>query len=203
MATLQELADFWSAEGINYVIPPVGGEFPEGFDVREMLRKIIDPSGGVLEVGCGYGRLSAAFPADKYVGVDVNPTAIEQARKRNPEHRYLVIEPGADLPEANSALIYTVALHVSDQALDEFLTPICKAANTIVIAEIMDERWRRDGVPPVFNRDPEAYVGAMRLQGFELLQYGKVVYERYNNANWNVNHDVRLTVHIYRRKEMR
>jgi len=203
MATLQELADFWSAEGLKYVIPPVGGEFPEGFDVREMLRKIIDPSGGVLEVGCGYGRLSAAFPADKYVGVDVNPSAIELARERNPGHSYQWIEPGAELPAAGTALVYTVALHVSDQALEQFLKPICNAANTIVIAEIMDERWRRDGVPPVFNRDPEAYIGAMQLLGFELQQYGKVVYERYNNPNWNVNRDVRLTVHIYQRKEQR
>lgn len=201
MATLQELADFWSAEGINYVIPPVGGEFPEGFDVREMLKKIIDPSAGVLEVGCGYGRLSAAFPADKYLGVDVNPSAIDLARQRNPGHRYQLIEPGAELPRAGTALIYTVALHVSDQALDQFLTPICQAADVVVIAEIMDERWRREGNPPVFNRDPEAYIGAMRLQGFELRQYGKVVYERYNNSGWNLNHDVRLTVHIYQRKE--
>lgn len=200
MATLEELAAFWNAEGLRHVIPDVGGEFPEGFDVRLMLSQMIDATDGVLEVGCGYGRLCKAFPAQSYLRVDVNVSAVSTARENHPGYRFECIEPGAELPKAGTALIYTVACHIPDEELGRFLAPICAAVDRVVIGEVMDERWRRDGNPPIFNRDPEAYVGAMLRQGFELERYGKAVYARYDTPAFNVGRDVRLTVHVYRRK---
>ncbi|WP_259756437.1 class I SAM-dependent methyltransferase [Pseudomonas sp. GCEP-101] len=201
MATLEQLAAFWNEEGLSHVIPEVGGEFPEGFDVRAMLGQIIDERDGVLEVGCGYGRLCRAFAPEHYLGVDVNVSAVAAARSNHPGYRFECIEPGAELPRTGTALIYTVACHIPDGELARFLAPICTAAERVVIAEVMDERWRRDGNPPIFNRDPEAYVGAMLRQGFELERYGKAVYQRYDVPAFNVGRDVRLTVHVYRRAQ--
>jgi SAM-dependent methyltransferase len=199
MPSLEELAEFWRAEGIKNIIPSVGTEFAEGIDIRESLRGIIDSSGGVIEIGCGYGRLCRAFPADKYIGYDVNPEALELARQKNPNYRFELIEPAAPLSKAGTALIYAVALHISDEELLRFLTPVCEAAPVIVLVELMDVRWRRMGNPPVFNRDPEHYILTMARLGFRLKSYGKAVYARYNTPEWNVGRDIRYTIHIYER----
>jgi len=200
MPTLEKLADFWSSEGLKHIIPNIGNEFPEGFDVRELLKAIIKPEDGVLEVGCGYGRLCRAFPAATYTGVDVNPSAIAQAKERNPEYRFEAIAPAAALPQAGTALLYTVALHISDEELVRFLKPICEAARVVVIAELMDVRWRRGGDPPVFNRDPEQYVATMMSLGYLLQAWVKAPYARYSQQSGNVA-DGRITFHTYRRQE--
>lgn len=202
MPTLEELAAFWNDEGLNHIMPHVGSEFPEGFDVRAALKNIIHSSRGILEVGCGYGRLCQAFPADKYIGVDVNPNTIKAARQKNPGYRFELITPAAQLPQAGTALLYTVALHVSDEELERFLAPICRAAPVVVISEIMDSRWRRPGNPPVFNRDPEAYILSMGHLGYGITAYSKTIYARYNTPKWNTGHDVRLTIHVYEKQRL-
>ncbi len=200
MRTLENLAEFWSMEGLQHIIPDTGNEFPEGFDVREMLKQIIDPTGGVIEIGCGYGRLCRAFPAELYIGFDVNPSAIEVARARNPGYRFEHVSPAAELPKNNTALAYTVACHIPDEELKRFFAPVCAAAPTVVVAEIMDSRWRRPGNPPIFNRDPEHYIMTMARMGFMLRTCTKTNYARYDTSPWNVGRDTRLTVHVYARQ---
>ncbi|MGE3624364.1 MAG: trans-aconitate 2-methyltransferase [Bdellovibrionales bacterium] len=197
MPTMEALAEFWAEEGLDHVIPGTGEEFPEGFDVYDLLRQVVDPSNGVLEVGCGYGRLCKAFPADKYIGVDVNPRAIDRARAENPGYRFEVIRPADPMPKIGVALLYAVALHIPDEELARFLMPICEAAPAVAILEIMDRRWRRDGNPPVFNRDPEQYVLEMANRGYLLRRFGKAVYERYNRPPWNADRDTRMSIHLY------
>jgi SAM-dependent methyltransferase len=198
MQTLENLAKFWSDEGLKHIIPNVGNEFPEGFDVRGLIKRVIDPTGGILEVGCGYGRLCQAFSSSEYLGVDVNPAAIAVAREKNPGYRFEHIAPGAELPGMGTALIYTVALHIPDEELERFMKPICTAAPVLMIAEIMDSRWRHPGDPPVFNRDPEQYIMALMRLGFFLRSWGKIPYARYNNTSGNIA-DSRITFHIYTR----
>ena len=197
MPTMEALSVFWANEGLDHVIPDTGDEFPEGFDVIGLLPKLVDPARSVLEVGCGYGRLCRAFPAASYIGVDVNPAAIETARQRNPDYRFECIEPGAALPKADAVLLYTVSCHISDEELARFLMPVCEAAPVVAIAEIMDIRWRRPGNPPIFNRDPEQYVLEMANRGFLLRRFGKAIYARYNKPPWNVDRDARMTFHTY------
>jgi SAM-dependent methyltransferase len=199
MPTLEALADFWADEGLNHIIPDVGGEFPEGFDVYALLKQIIDPSQNVLEVGCGYGRLCRAFALQSYIGVDINPRAIEAAREKNPGYKFEIINPAAVLPKVDVALVYTVAQHIPDEELARFFKPICEAAKQVVIAEIMDIRWRRPGNPPVFNRDPEQYVLEMANRGFLLRRFGKALYARYNKPPWNVDRDTRMSFQMYAR----
>jgi SAM-dependent methyltransferase len=197
MPTMEALAAFWTEEGLNHIIPESGEEFPEGFDVFDLLRQIIDPAKGVLEVGCGYGRLCRAFPAASYTGVDINPAAIEAAKRHNEGYRFERIAPAAALPAAGTALLYTVACYIPDEELTRFLKTVCAAAPAVVIAELMDRRWRKPATPPVFNRDPEQYVLEMANRGYLLRSFGKAVYARYNAPPWNADHDVRMTFHHY------
>jgi SAM-dependent methyltransferase len=201
VSTMEALAEFWADNGLDHIVPRTGDEFPEGFNVFELLLQLVDPTKSVLDVGCGYGRLCPAFPAASYIGVDVNPAAIDAARQRNPGYRFEHIRPGAPLPKASAALVYTVACHIPDEELARFLTPICAAAPVVAICEIMDRRWRRPGNPPIFNRDPEQYLLEMANHGFQLCRFSKVIYARYNTPSWNVNHDVRMTFHAYLKEQ--
>ena len=63
----------------------------------------------------------------------------------------------------------------------------------MILAEVMDCRWRRDGNPPVFNRSPEDYILAMQALGFKLKAAEKHPYERYDREPWNVGRDSRMT----------
>ncbi|RXF74453.1 class I SAM-dependent methyltransferase [Hansschlegelia zhihuaiae] len=53
---------------------------------------ILQPVDSVLDVGCGYGRVSGCFTSRKirYLGVDVSPEAISQARDRNPDAEFVI-----------------------------------------------------------------------------------------------------------------
>ncbi|MDY7103165.1 MAG: class I SAM-dependent methyltransferase [Actinomycetota bacterium] len=54
-------------------------------------------SGRVLDVGCADGPLANLVPADRYVGVDVAPAALEAAREAHPDHTFMLLdELGAD-----------------------------------------------------------------------------------------------------------
>lgn len=194
--TLEQTTQFWANEGLQHIIPNTGEEFPEGFDVRPLLKHTIGQLDQVLEVGCGYGRLCRAFSPSQYIGVDVNPNAIAAARERNPDYLFEQVAPDAILPNAKAAFIYTVGLHISDEALERFLKPICQAAPVIMIAELMDTRWRRPGNPPVFNRDPEQYILTMAKLGFTLESFTKMPYERYGHVGGDTA-DNRITFHIY------
>lgn len=185
---------FWISEGVKHIKPQVNTEFPEGTYVEEALRKAIGAAYPVLEVGCGVGRLAALFKPEEYVGIDVNPQALLQARELLPAHNLRLTDDGFAFSCPGSVLFYTVLLHLSDQALPLMLNRIEKVCQKVIIAEIMDERWRRSGNPPVFNRDPETYILEMQKIGYVLASADKYPYERYEKEPWNIGHDTRLTV---------
>lgn len=158
-------AEFWKREGLRH-ITPAGKENPEGWDVWSFLGSLA--RGSVLEIGCGYGRLCKAFSPDEYLGTDVNEKALEKARERFPEY---VFEAYAG-QSADTALLYTVLLHISDDDLSEFIEGI--NADRVIVAEVMGRKWRRAGNPPVFNREPQEYIDAFAEYGFECVDtYGK------------------------------
>lgn len=68
---------------------------------REILAAMMDPSDWVLDAGCGWGRLLNLMPAEwlaagggghRYVGIDVSPDFIAEARRSWPdlEQRFVV-----------------------------------------------------------------------------------------------------------------
>jgi SAM-dependent methyltransferase len=141
-------AEYWrSNEKLQHITPP-GVRFPEVKLFPALQSSVV---GTVFEFGCGDGRLSPAFAADKYTGFDINPSALASARINNPEHRYC-----EDWQQADTFLAYTVLLHIPDEGICAVLNR-AKQYRRIVIGEIMGRAWRRGGNPPVFNRALEEY----------------------------------------------
>ncbi|MEZ5950873.1 MAG: tetratricopeptide repeat protein [Planctomycetaceae bacterium] len=178
------LETFWKQDQLANIIPHNEqlGAFPEGWDVRPFLWDWLrnDACRRVLEVGCGYGRLCQAFPADLYLGVDINPSAVEQAARTNPAYEFQTIGFEDPYPRADAILLYTVLLHIDDLSVGPMLRRLCAATDTLLIAEILGrQRWRRSGNPPVFNRDLQDYIALLQEQGFRLARAEEKPYRHY------------------------
>ncbi len=77
-----DIYTFWKNNSLDNIKPPIGGEFPEGWDVIDFFRNLytLEDYGETVEIGCGYGRICEAFDPDNYAGLDISPSAIEQAQ---------------------------------------------------------------------------------------------------------------------------
>jgi SAM-dependent methyltransferase len=172
---------FWIEEGEHHIKPNVGRE---GFDMGAALLEALGSFGRVLDIGCGDGEMAAVFEPHEYVGVDINPTVIAIARDRLPHHDFFLRDSGNDLPAADTAFFCNVLLHVPDDEIRDCLAAAAAGRKRIVIAEMMDRRWRRNGNPPVSNRNPEDYDNIMRSLGFEKRQCIGRICQRYNSRPW-------------------
>jgi len=162
----QQILEFWKSQGLANIVPNTGKEFPEGWDVRGHLRLLFKKR-HVTDIGCGYGRLCTSFDAQDYLGLDINPAAIEEAKRRNPDYSFRTMQDDRDFGgNLDAALLYTVLLHVDDDDIEGFVGDICRRTAMLVIAEIMDRKWRRPGNPPVFNRNADEYVSLLEKCNF-------------------------------------
>ncbi|WP_222102774.1 class I SAM-dependent methyltransferase, partial [Robbsia andropogonis] len=191
---------FWIAQDTVHIKPDTGLSFPEDFDLGAALRESIGQIYPVLEVGCGVGRIASLFGAGEYIGVDINPLAVAVARQMLPDHQIRLTDHGIQYPEALTALLFNVLLHVSDVAVVPLLKEIAEGRIRIVVAELMD-RWRRDGAPTVFNRNSEEYVLTMSKLGFRLAFYSKYPYAGYDKEGLAQNS--RITFLTFDRIEVR
>lgn len=139
---------YWRTNTDLKNLTPKGKRFPE-VGLYDALRAAC--TGSVFEVGCGDGRLSPAFDPSSYTGMDINPSAIEKAKRDNPSYRYV-----DDWEPADTVLAYTVLLHISDNALEQVVDRL-RQYPRIVIGEIMGRKWRTPGDPPVYNRELSEY----------------------------------------------
>jgi len=192
---------FWIEEGPAHIKPETGQSFPEGFDVERALREAIDGRFPLLEVGCGVGRIASLFKPGEYLGVDVSPKAVSIARKNLCSHSFKLIDFGYRLPACRSVLFYTVLLHIDDEQVGIEMQRAAEVGARVLIAEIMDRRWRRSGNPPVYNRDPEEYIAKMEAVGFRLASYQKRDYERYARDQSGSARDTRMTILAFDPKE--
>jgi len=172
----KEVIDFWKMYSLKHIKPKTGEEFPEGWDVSDFLKIIIEED-SISEIGCGYGRLCKAFSKDQYFGFDLSPAAIKEARKINPEYKFKIMEFGGKSNATDWTLFYTVLLHVRDEDLDEIIKSII--SKKVIVGEIMDKKWRHNSKPPCFNRDPINYLDAFKSNGFQLIEEIKKPYNRY------------------------
>ena len=150
--------DYWKQKRALSHITPGADRWPEGEDFPNWLAGALP--GIVLEFGCGTGRLARGFSPNRYIGVDVSPHALELAVAAAPDYDFRLIAEHDVLPKADAAFAHTVLLHVPDLDLPAVVSRLAVAAPRVLVSEIMGRRWRRTGNPPVYNREPEAYVEA-------------------------------------------
>lgn len=160
-ANIEQIQSYWNGqEGILREFPPGKGI------LDKRLLKLLDVCciKPCCEVGCGSGRLASLFDPRRYIGVDINPQAIENARRQLPIHDLRVIDYESDYPPALSYLFHTVMLHVPDERLDGVIGRC--GGNSIAIAETMDRSFR-DG-KFTFQRNPEEYEAAFARNGYQI-----------------------------------
>jgi SAM-dependent methyltransferase len=167
-------ADFWRAQNGVRHITPAGKANPEGKWLLPYLAEVAS-HGRVVEIGCGPGRLACAFKDHKYLGVDLNERSIIEAGERYPKHRFALVQD--ELPQGDVYLIHTVLMHVPDAELDALIGRM--KAPVVYVSEMMGREWRREGDPPVFNREPSEYVEAFEAHGYALNQLRTEIYEHY------------------------
>lgn len=151
--------DFWRSPAGLDCITPVGKRWPEGEEFPAFLSRVVDPdrpaNALVLEFGCGTGRLAGCFEGMRYLGIDVSAHAIKIAQRAHPGHAFRVFGREERLPLVDVTLAHTVLLHVPDDELasvvERFNSP------RVIVSEILGRHWRREGDPPVFNRDQIDY----------------------------------------------
>ena len=142
--------NFWlTKESARHIAPN-----QEGFDPVNLLAMF--NMGMTVDYGCGYGRLASAFPPSEYIGYDVSADRIKQARALHPKHRFEVLDDGTkDWLCTDSLLLYTVAVHLEDDEVQHVVAQ--SIAHRIILAEVIGRRYRRDGTPPVYNREVAEY----------------------------------------------
>lgn len=81
--------------------------------IRAVLPHIVGTR--VLDAGCGTGRLARYVRPRGYVGVDVDPDAIREARRRHPLHCFLWLDdfPNTLIPPFDTIAALAVIEHVS------------------------------------------------------------------------------------------
>lgn len=170
----KNVKEFWEKDKLKN-IKPTDKEFPEGFDPRLVLRKMLRSIDYdlIVDLGCGYGRLCEAFSQEKYVGVDISSVALQAAENRNPDYTFVTYD---EKPKADVYLAYTVFLHLSDAQLRQELASI--KAEYFIVAEILGSEWGNGGKgdPPTYNRDDYSI---MEEFGYSLIEEIKLPYKRY------------------------
>jgi len=173
---MEQLAsDFWREQNGVRHITPAGKANPEGAWLLPYLADVA-AHGRVVEIGCGPGRLACAFKPHAYLGLDLNERSIAEARERNPVHAFDVVQD--ELPQADVYLFHTVLMHVPDDDLGTLLGKI--KAPVVYVSEMMGRKWRREGDPPVFNREQSEYVTAFAAHGYECTAFREKIYDHYN-----------------------
>ncbi len=188
---------FWAQEGLSHIIPPGFGEFPEGFDIRETLKGITEDLGyeSLIDFGCGYGRLCESFAKEKYLGLDVNESALSLARNKYTDYRFELTK--GEPRYADIYLAHTVFLHLKDAEIHAVLRQMrCKF---LILSEILGKEWQREGLPPVYNRDLKDYLQILRSHDLILEKHERRPYKRYSTSPFYQNKNTDLSLLVFKK----
>lgn len=130
-------------------------------------REGLDRCGKVIDVGCGTATFSKMFPADDYVGIDLDPVYVEGARLRAPQHAIRQMDATRmDFPPASfdGGLVVGVLHHLDDATaaavLDE-LRRVVRPKGRILVMEQTHSPWTNP-IGRLVNRfDKGAFIRAM------------------------------------------
>jgi len=146
-----------------------------------LARRHGPPHGRVLEIGCGMGHL-LEWLSGRYqvVGCDINPWALEQARRNVPQGNFLLLsgnEPYA-FPEAAFSIV--IAKHVvehlcnPDQAIAEMSRVLEPGGLLILVtpnlSSLMRQRKKANWIgykdpTHISLKPPEEWLASLRLHG--------------------------------------
>lgn len=172
--------NFWLEDRLSNIIPKGFGEYPEGFEVTDFIRRFLDPISlnSVVDLGCGYGRLCQSFSPEKYLGLDINPEAIFRASHEFPMYQFRETD-GKFFPSADLYFAYTLFLHLTDDQIHHILD--LTEAKYFLVAEILGHEWRRPGNPPVYNREFDEYLKIFNRHNYSLQDEISKPYARYRD----------------------
>jgi SAM-dependent methyltransferase len=176
---------FWISDSLQNIVAGTNIENPEGWDPIDILLELLKPLPfeTVLDFGCGYGRLCKAFQPNSYIGIDLNPDAIKEARRLYSDYFFKETEIDSEYDTVDIILAYTVFLHLDDDTLGSILHRLRKACKkSLIIGEILGKEWRRLGNPPVFNRDIDDYRSLLADFGFQIINEYRLPYKRYADS---------------------
>ena len=135
----------------------------------------------ILDFGCGYGRLSKAFDSSKYIGIDLNPKALEIAKKNNIGYRYMKISEKEHYPNADIIYINDVFSHLNDYMVEMILMKFITNTNRyVMLSEIIGLEWKPE-YP--FAREKGQYIILLKKYGYELYKEYKEDIDNYNSYN--------------------
>lgn len=176
---------YWLNDNLRNIVAGTDTENPEGWNPVDVIRELLQSMHfeTILDFGCGYGRLCKAVQPKKYIGIDLNPQAIQEAQRRYPEYFFKEIEVHSEYDNVDIVLAYTVFLHLDDDILGSILQRLREACKShLIIGEILGREWRRPGDPPVFNRNLDDYISLLQKFGFQVINEYKLPYKRYADS---------------------
>lgn len=130
------------------------------------IKKFINPYWKTLELGCGSGRWSEYLP--NYIGVDISPTLVIDAKKSYPQAEFFHHDMRFPVPEGFDLLFtFTSWLHVSPEDIVKIKLP---DTNYLFV-----EPYKLSTVEYCFNHNYEALFGVKKLKKYgELIIYGRI-----------------------------
>lgn len=170
---------YWESNADLEHITPPGERWPEGEEIKETLKRMVGDD-SVLDFGCGDGRFVESFTPEQYTGVDINPHAIDYCKKRYPDYRF-----GFSIHHRDVALCFTSLLHVPDSEIENTINRL-SCCDRVIVGEIMGRGWRRNGNPPVYNRDKGEYFSMFEAAGMRINSLTQIPYNRYGGTDLTI-----------------
>jgi hypothetical protein len=140
---------FWSKRQINWGEHYWNPEHPHRTMIINILTHKVRRFGSIIEVGCAAGanlaRVKLVFPHVDVGGVDPNPEAIEEARRRVPggtfevghTHDLFFSDRSVDVTLTDACLLYVSPLNIKDA-----LREIRRVTRThVVLCELYHPNW--------------------------------------------------------------
>ncbi|MCH9812228.1 class I SAM-dependent methyltransferase [bacterium] len=116
----------------------------------------------VIDFGCGDGRLCQVFPKSRYLGLDIDESALEKAKKAF--EGYAFKKPTGEVFTSDLLVASNVFNEMNDHRLDEILAKTrCK---WLLLAEPLSGQGDAT-IEPFHSRNKKNYVKLMR--GHDLL----------------------------------
>ncbi len=147
--------------------------------IRSALERVVERDHSILDIGCGWGRLLDRYtPPGGYLGIDLVPEFVDEARRRHPSHTFWCHSAFRETPPANWVVLAGVLSSVpQSRGLLERALQLCQSG--IVFDFSAPERL------------PANFSGLARWERGEVLKVmsdQRVAMERINDdgASWVV-----------------